>query len=231
LVKDFRQDHLSITAFAITGTGHESLFLALERLAMLEKAITGSELYDAIMLLRFGARHFYQNYPHMPTALVAEAINAQLDKLRTSPLTNPDVAHADGLATRLSSLLTFDDKDQTVIGSLNTESYVTAVFQQIGVSTAAAGAAGNNSKKRENAEPMREWLSRIPSTLVGAGACFDWLQKTGACANANHKSKCNKKDAKGKPTFVHHYPPGLSKAQYDEIDDWAKSFTPKKQRK
>ena len=84
LLKDFRMGSLSITAFAVHGSGHESIFNALENLAILEGLLTGSELRDAILHLRHGARTYYHDHPRMPLDLVAESINAHLHLLRTT---------------------------------------------------------------------------------------------------------------------------------------------------
>ena len=238
LVKDYRINNLSVKSFAISGSGHESILIALERIANLERVLTGFELYNAIMQLRAGAREYYLAYPMMPLDLVAESLNAHLEKLRSSPKTDPSVAHEANLAVRLQDVLTFDPTDPTVVGALNSEAYLASMMQAVkgnGSSDGQSpnprggggrrGSRGGGKSKRDgehDAEPLHDWLTSAPATLHGFGICYDWLQKKGVCANAKHDSKCSKKDRRGN-VFVHKYPAGLTKDQYSEIDKWAAS--------
>ena len=245
--KDFRHNNLSISSFVISGSGHETIFIALERLAILERTVTGNDLHAAIMHLRQGARDYYANHPRMPDELVAESLNAHLDKLRSSPTTDPNVAHVQTLAERLRVLLTFDPTDPTVSGALSSETYLAALMRSAEVTGAgirggdrggrgggrSSGRDGATSKRKDgDTASLRDWLDKAPPTLKGERICYDWLQKTGACADAVHHSKCRsgKVTRDGQP-FLHRYPPGLSNSQYTDIDDWAKGQSPKRHKK
>ena len=236
LIKDYRMDHLSISAFVIAGSDHDSIFRALERLANLELLCCGVEMQDAIMLLRAGARDHYLQHPRMPTKLVAESINAHLDRLRSSPRTDPNVAHVDGLASRLREVLAFNPNDSTVVGALTTEAYLAAMFQSVTFQHDGnkRDRGGNRGKGRQvtetmgvatNPESNHSWLARCPPFLKGANVCFDWLQSTGACANAAKNSVCKNKGSRGQQ-FVHKLPKDLKQADYDAIEAWAGSCPP-----
>jgi len=238
LVKDYRDCKLSIEAFVIHGVGHESIFNALENLATLERTVTGVELADAIMHLRHSARDYYRNHLKMPVKLVAESINAHLERLRISPHTDPNAAHLETLAVRLRQILTFDPSNATVVGASISEQYMSAMVNSVQIDTPASvhqqglrggnrGAAGRTGLKRdaEPEEKLSEWLGRAPTTLNSARVCYDWLQKKGACAHAQHDSACTKKDSKG-AVFLHKYPTGLTKDEYTAIDVWAKGQAP-----
>ena len=149
LTWDFREGRCSIMSFAsqrypITDT--PDLLTALEQLARIAQRGMGPDLEAAILHLRTTfLEYLHTNASSLPLHLGAALIDEKLDHLRTSPLSDPNVAHQTPLCERLKTIICFDPKAPTAVSALNHRDYLTVLMSHVAISPASHGYVATSS--------------------------------------------------------------------------------------